>query len=213
LSGTSKNDPESNFLTLFSSYIVFSLNFLPLDKKSTVTVTEDLLNRFVLFQDKTSFEEIYNLLFPKIYKFFGFRIKNQDDTEDLTQETFLVILKRIKTFKFQGNGSFEAWCFRIAKNVLSNFLSKKKRKDLEVSLDSVGFSLKDEKDLERESNIKDILRALDNLKKEYKEVLLYFYIDDLSIEQISKVIGRSENSTKVLLHRARESLKKEFEKV
>jgi RNA polymerase sigma-70 factor (ECF subfamily) len=51
---------------------------------------------------------------------------------------------------------------------------------------------------------------LTNLKDEYQDVIIYRYLDELSVPEIAKIMGKSEGTIRVLLHRALTALRKEL---
>ena len=60
------------------------------------------------------------------------------------------------------------------------------------------------------SDIEQIRQVLTNLKDDYQNVIIWHYLDDLPISEISQMLDRTEEATRVLLHRALNALRKEI---
>lgn len=72
-------------------------------------------------RDSEAFRELYRAYFPRIYAYIAYRVGRVQDTEDLTAETFLKAVEGLARFHWRGAGSFAAWLFRIAHNLVANF--------------------------------------------------------------------------------------------
>ena len=64
------------------------------------------------------FKELYALYFPGIYAYINYRVSRVQDAEDLVASTFLKASERLGQFEWRGNGSFAAWFFRIAHDLV-----------------------------------------------------------------------------------------------
>jgi len=72
-------------------------------------------------RDPDAFRELYHHYFPRIYAYISYRVGRVQDVEDLTAETFLKAVEALPRFRWQGEGSFAAWLFRIAHNAVASF--------------------------------------------------------------------------------------------
>ncbi len=156
---------------------------------------------------------------PKIYN-LGLRLmRNETDAEDVLQETFLKMVKKIDTFK--GNSSLYTWLYRIATNVALEKLRDKHHKNLEYSLDDpdyqeVGknepFSIP--KHLENKLSDKEFRKYLNFAMKDLNENLRTIFIlrdiEENSVANTAKILGISESNVKVRLMRARLALREKF---
>ncbi|MFH1838179.1 MAG: RNA polymerase sigma factor [Candidatus Kuenenbacteria bacterium] len=157
------------------------------------------------------FEEIYDYYAPKIYKFIYFKVSSVEDAEDLASQTFIKFLKYLT--KKQKINNLQALLYSIAKNLVIDFYRQKKQ----VSLfdDKIKDKMIDEKSLIENLNstldltleIENIKKALEKLNNEDKEIIILRFINDLSIKEIAKILNKSQNNTKVFLHRALRRLK------
>jgi len=147
-------------------------------------------------------EKYQNIVFSIALKV----LKNREDAEEMAQESFIKAYKSLHTFK--GNAKFSTWLYRITYN---NCISQVRKKKLNtVSSDEVQIS--DEVDeinldgIPEENRAKYIKRALEKLPEDEYTLILLYYFEDQSIEEISKVTELSASNAKVKLHRARKKL-------
>jgi RNA polymerase sigma-70 factor (ECF subfamily) len=167
---------------------------------------------------KKEFSKIYDQNIEKIYRFIFLKVNSQEIAEDLTSEVFLKAWKAFKkpNSKSKNQNEIEnpqAFLYQIAKNLVTDFYRKKEKNRI-VSLEN--FQIKDPKeDLEKKailtSDLEQIKRALQNLKEEYQEVIIWRYLDELSISQIAKIIEKSEEAVRIMIHRALKELKLKIE--
>jgi len=154
-----------------------------------------------------------------IYRFIGDRMKS----EDLAQETFLQVWRAAKTYKRKSK--FTTWLYRICVNVCLNEIKSTRRKkwlqyfkNTPDSKHPENESLLDESPnpedllLARERN-QQITNALQALPENQRIALILKRYDNLSYEEISRVIGCSIPAVESLLVRAKRTLQKKLEKL
>lgn len=135
-------------------------------------------------------------------------LKNEMDAEEALQDAFLKMFNSLKDFRAESK--FSTWFYKIVFNTALTIISKKKRQveNQMLSIDDE-FDLSD--DQEVYSNSKDgkqfILKMVDKLPPRNALVVILFYIDNFSLDEISKVLDISIVNTKVLLHRSRNALR------
>ena len=108
--------------------------------------------------------------------------------------------------------SFKAWLLTVCRNEYMTYCRKQKR----VSPEEPGSEIpSDEADIAqrliKEEQYRALYRAISMLPDEQREVIVLFYFSGISVKEISQTLGKSQANTKVLLHRARKSLKKILE--
>ncbi|MFA7289031.1 MAG: sigma-70 family RNA polymerase sigma factor [Melioribacteraceae bacterium] len=155
----------------------------------------------------------FSLLIDR-YKDKGFNLlkrilKNEMDAEEALQDSFLKAFNNISTFRKESQ--FSTWFYKIVFNTGLSILASKKRK-LEQQMISIDESFEiGEIDLNvyasTENRTEYILNIVDRLPIRNALVIILFYIDGLSLNEISKVLDISLVNTKVLLHRSRIVLK------
>ncbi len=176
------------------------------------------LEKTILFlkvknKDKEAYGRFYDLYATRIYRFIFFKINSVSDAQDLTSEVFLKLWQYIKEDKEIKN--LNAFTYMVARNTVIDFYRSKVRK--EDSVEEV-----EESDLANtpagnradplaqqivNSDLNQVLKGLENLKDEYKEVIILKYLDELSTGEIAEVLNKSRGAVRVLLHRAAKALK------
>ncbi|ADQ03868.1 RNA polymerase, sigma-24 subunit, ECF subfamily [Caldicellulosiruptor owensensis OL] len=158
-------------------------------------------------KDKKYFGILYEMYFEKIYTYIYYRTFNHPITEDLTSETFMKVLKSLDKFKWKDGGSFSAWIFRIAQNVVNDYYRYKKDfVDIEKISDTSWFKNPEEILLDKVD--KDIIKiALKKLTKDQQEVVILRYGANMKFHEIAKVKNKSDVAVRALFFRAMHSLK------
>lgn len=158
------------------------------------------------------FSQIYDDCIDKIYRFIFFKVNSQEIAQDLCSETFLRGWQSFKNNKKKIENP-QAFLYQIARNLVIDHYRDKGRTQT-VSADCVPI-IDPGEDLEEQalsrSDLDTIKSALTGLKDEYQEVVIWHYIDDLSIPEIAKMVDKSEGAVRVTLHRALKSLKNKVE--
>lgn len=156
---------------------------------------------------KKKFSKIYDQYIGKIYRFVFLKVNSQDVAQDLTSETFL---RGWESFK--GRTDIEnpqAFLYQIARNLVIDFYREKGKVNF-VSTESTPI-IDPREDLEEKASFKfdldKIKVVLADLREDYQNVIIWHYLDDLPIQQVANMLDRSEDATRVLLHRALKSLK------
>ncbi len=160
------------------------------------------------------FSQIYDRYIEKVYRFIFFKVNSQEMAEDLTSETFLRTWEAFKN----GNQEIEnvqAFLYKTARNLVTDFYREKGKAQL-VSAERTAI-VDPRQDLEEKafqrSDLEQIRFALAQLKDDYQNVIIWHYLDDLSISEIAEILGRTEETTRVLIHRALNALKNKIKEV
>jgi len=157
------------------------------------------------------FSKIYDRYIDKIYRFIFFKVNSQEIAQDLTSETFL------KTWETYRNGNpeiknIQAYLYKTARNLVIDFYREKGKVQI-VSADNP-FIVDPAPNLEEKaglsSDIDQIRQALTNLKDDYQNVIIWHYLDGLPISEISQMLDRTEEATRVLLSRALKTLREKL---
>lgn len=133
-------------------------------------------------------------------------LRNREEAEEMAQESFIKAYKSLGSFK--GKAKFSTWIYRITYNTCISETRKKKHHF--TSTDDV--QIKDEAEemnldgIPEENRAKYIQAALKKLPEDEYTLVLLYYFEEQSIEDICKVTGLSESNAKVKLYRARKKL-------
>jgi len=155
---------------------------------------------------KAYFDRLYSLVFNQVGR-------NQEVAEDIIQETFLSALNSAR--RFRGQSKPYTWLCSIAHHKVVDFYrrqqkeSRRKVDDVEIEALAERADLvapPSERLLESEETRQCVMQAMGSLPPEYRQVLLYKYVEELSVAEISNVMKRSAKSIEGLLTRGRRAL-------
>jgi RNA polymerase sigma-70 factor (ECF subfamily) len=136
-------------------------------------------------------------------------LKNEQDAEETLQDCFIKAYNSLSGFK--GEAKFSTWFYRIVYNTALTKLSSQKRKtENEMSSVHEHFDLKSDYDYnvsERKDMSEFINELVNKLPEKHSAIINLFYLDEMSCEEISKVLDISLSNVKVMLHRSRNALK------
>jgi RNA polymerase sigma-70 factor (ECF subfamily) len=145
--------------------------------------------------------------FIKTYKNMGFNIavsiiKDEHYAEEIVQDAFMKAFKGLKSFK--RTAKFKSWFYRIVVNeAFQRLRSNKKKLELTYLEDSNEKFLEDHTDNVQDESVEKIRTILKMLPPKEGLALNLFYLERISIYDISEITGWSKSNTKVILHRAR----------
>ncbi|MFA6422381.1 MAG: RNA polymerase sigma factor [Candidatus Buchananbacteria bacterium] len=173
---------------------------------------EKILFLKVKNKDKEAFGKFYDLYISRIYRFIFFKVNSVHDAQDLASEVFLKVWQYVREDKEIKN--LNAFTYMVARNSVIDFYRQKSKKgDREELIEEncIPRVIDEDNDLAEKHNlsidIASVLAGLDNLKDEYKEIVVLRYLDELSIEEISQVLGKSKGAIRILTYRALNALK------
>ncbi|MGS2726780.1 RNA polymerase sigma factor [Psychroserpens sp. BH13MA-6] len=136
-------------------------------------------------------------------------LKNREEAEEVAQDTFVKIFKSLDTFK--GDSKLSTWIYKVAYHSCLDRIKKNRKfmNDVEINaftehqVKTIDNALERMEIKEREEAIAN---CIDQLPSEDSFLLTLYYFDDLSLEEISKIVGISANTIKVKLFRCRKKL-------
>ena len=139
-----------------------------------------------------------------VYKIAYRYVANPTDADDVFSETFLTYFKKERTFSDEEHR--KAWLIRVTINCAKDLLkSKSPWEELNEAIAGEEVpAVCPEEHL-------DLHQAIQQLRLEYREAICLYYLEGLSVQEISAALGRSENTVKTHLARGREKLRKFLE--
>lgn len=177
--------------------------------------TEAEIIEKVVSGDSDAFEALVTKYEKQIYA-MGMRYTgNQQDAMDITQEVFLRVFRFIKNFNAQS--SFSTWIYRITVNVCKDILAKKRRiqelpldgesEDGEYTIDIEDFSYSPEAVMQSHQLRDSIASAIAKLPEKYRNIIIMRELNDMSYEDIGRVLDIEQGTVKSRISRGREKLR------
>jgi RNA polymerase sigma-70 factor (ECF subfamily) len=162
--------------------------------------------------DPDGFGELYDWYFPRIYRFVFSRVRDQTAAEDVTSEVFFKALKNIKRYEY--NGSFSSWLYQIALNaVTDHYRARRGDVDLEAASTVAQPGPTTAEEVVRRDLSRRIWDRVDRLPRQQRAAMILKFGEDLKIDEIAVILGKSSGAVKLLLHRATERLRGEMAQV
>jgi RNA polymerase sigma-70 factor (ECF subfamily) len=154
--------------------------------------------------DITAHAELYTLYKTPVYNLCLRLTRNVLDAEDLTQEVFLQVYRKLNSFR--GEAAFGSWLYRVATNVAMMHL--RKRHVEKIPLQNLEYAspsgIRDRWDpVERIA----LLRALCDLSKNRRTLILLHDLKGLSHNEVAQSLGVSASTSKTRLHQAHRKLR------
>lgn len=162
--------------------------------------------------EKDAFGQIYTLFYRRIFRYCKFNLAGHGhDAQDICQETFLRAYKSLHSFNERKGGSFQAYLFRIARNLIIDASRKKK----DVPLKDYWEIEKDEDleaDLDREIEAQKIRKALSQLVDVDRNIIVLRHFEEMTTAEVARTVNMREGALRVRLHRIHKKLKELVEK-
>ncbi|MBH0164911.1 sigma-70 family RNA polymerase sigma factor [Fictibacillus sp. 7GRE50] len=139
--------------------------------------------------------------------------KDQAKSEDILQDTMLTVYLQMDDLREKQ--AIKSWIYRIAINKCKDYLKSWHYKQLKLS-HILSFTASNEKSIELKLIIQDeseqLVQEIMKLKPKYREVILLFYYEELTLQEIEQVLKLKSTTVKSRLYQARQLLKSRLEK-
>jgi RNA polymerase sigma-70 factor, ECF subfamily len=165
--------------------------------------------------DPAAFECLYRLHSPRVYALCLRMVKDTPEAEDLTQEAFLLLFRKIHTFR--GESAFSTWLHRLVVNLVLMRLRKKLPPvvSIEATPDPDDETARPSRielgapDLTLEGAIDriNLLGCIERLPVGFRKVFILHDIQGYRHREIANLLGRSVGDSKSQLHKARKRLR------
>ena len=129
---------------------------------------------------------------------------SREEAEEVAQDSFIKAMRSLS--KFKNDSKFTTWFYRIVFNTAVSRKRKKKLSTEEITDHNISLGVENHHSLYSNEQSKYLNMALSRLREEDNLVLTFYYLKELSMEEISEITGHSPNTLKVKLHRARKRL-------
>ncbi len=159
--------------------------------------------------DEQAFEELVRRYQHSVLNIINRYIGNYNEAEDIAQEVFIKVWRKIRSFK--GKSKFSTWLYRIVVNQCIDY--KRKNKEELVSLDkrlaegNLPLSLTVEFDCAKETMREILRKVIQELPANQRIALILSKFEGRSYQAIAEIMGISLSAVESLIHRAKNSLK------
>jgi len=157
------------------------------------------------------FLDAYDQYAEAILRHVFLRVDSWAIAQDLTSETF------VKTWQFIAGGgkvkNFKSFLYRVCNNLIIDYYRSKTKTN--ISLEDIGeqsepVQAMPYKDIDTSIMFESIKKHLDSLPYDYKQILIYRYIDELDITEIKKITGKSITNIYTIIHRGLKMLREKL---
>ncbi len=195
------------------TYFLGTSYMAKIDKQPEIYLTEAEAIRQAKDGDATAFEYLYKAYCRRVYSVCLRMMKNPAEAEDLTQQAFLQVFRKIGTFR--GESGFSTWLHRVTVNVVLMRLRRKKPievlfEDLDrTGSDGEGPSEYGSSDTSMIGAIEriNLIRAIRKLPSGYKRLFLLYDVLGYEHKEIARLLRCSTGCSKSQLHKARKRLR------
>ena len=176
------------------------------------TSDEAMLVQRAIGHDAEAFGRLYDMHIDRVYRHIYYRVGNETDAEDLTQQVFLKAWQAIDRYKKTAS-PFIAWLMTISHNLVVDFYRTKKDKAyLEAEVLANGSASSPEQATEASFEQQRLRRAILQLGGDEQQVVILRFMEGFEFAEIASLLKKKEGNVRVILHRALVKLRNILEK-
>lgn len=153
--------------------------------------------------NREALEELVRLYYEKIYNYIFYRVMNESQAEDLTQDVFMKLTRNIHTYI--PTASFSSFLYRIAHNTVVDYYRTVKHTEELQEMISIEDSIS-----QIETKM-DVQMVLNKLSDEQRECIILYYLQELSYREISAILDIPIPTAKSRVKRGLEACKRIME--
>ena len=186
---------------------------------ATIQIPDALLVKNYIAGDENALAVLIKRHQSKIYGFIYSKMPDRDVADDIFQDTFIKVIKTLKSNSYNEEGKFLPWVMRIAHNLIVDHYRKNKKMPMLRETEEFSiFSILTDTSLNAESRIitdvieKDLQKIVQELPPDQREVLMMRIYQDLSFNEIADLTGVSINTALGRMRYALMNLRKVIDK-
>ncbi len=188
---------------------------LPDEPVPPKSVAPDHLIRAAVAGDVEAFGQLYQLYADHIYRYFFYRVRLDNEAQDLTAQVFLNAWKAIGRYK-QQEVPFLVWLYTISRNLLINFQKNQHQRTTVTALgEGIAEQVPDHNEafnpvssMLRHADNEDLVRAFEQLNEEQQQVIFYRFVENWDHTEVARVMNKSEGAVRAIQFRALQSLRR-----
>ena len=160
--------------------------------------------------NKGAFSILVNKYYPRVYATLFSFTKSKEDSEDLSQQTFIKVWQQLDSFR--GDSAFFTWVYRIAINLAKNFVASSgyKKQKINTSIEQAEIDISSFEDIEsaviHKQSLKEIKNFINTLPESLKTAFTLREVEGRSYEDISIITDTPIGTVRSRIFRARESI-------
>lgn len=146
-----------------------------------------------------AWEELFAAHYQPLCRFLRFRLGEQTAAEDIASQVFVEAIAGIERYEYRGR-PLSAWLYRIARNLISDYVRAKSRDagiHIEPSSEESPLRI-----VERDFEQQQLVVAMERLTDEQREVVFLRFFSELPTAETARTMGRTEGAVKAMQHRA-----------
>ena len=186
---------------------------------ANVQIPDALLVKNYVAGDENALTILINRHQSKIYGFIYSKLSDRDISDDIFQDTFIKVIKTLKSNSYNEEGKFLPWVMRISHNLIIDHYRRNKKMPMYRETEEFSiFSIMSDNVPNIESQLitsqveNDLRKLIEELPAEQKEVLIMRMYQDLSFKEISETTGVSINTALGRMRYAIMNLRKVIDK-
>ena len=160
--------------------------------------------------NKGAFNILMNKYHPRVYATLFSFTKSKEDSEDLSQQTFIKVWQQLSSFR--GDSAFFTWVYRIAINLAKNFVASSgfKKQKINTSIEKAEIDVSSFEDIEsaviHEESLNEIKNFINTMPESLKTAFTLREVEGKSYEDISVITDTTIGTVRSRIFRARESI-------
>ena len=160
--------------------------------------------------NKGAFNILVNKYYPRVYATLFSFTKSKEDSEDLSQQTFIKVWQQLSSFR--GDSAFFTWVYRIAINLAKNFVASSgfKKQKINTSIEKAEIDVSSFEDIEsaviHEESLNEIKNFINTMPESLKTAFTLREVEGKSYEDISFITDTPIGTVRSRIFRARESI-------
>ena len=160
--------------------------------------------------NKGAFSILVNKYYPRVYATLFSFTKSKEDSEDLSQQTFIKVWQQLDSFR--GDSAFFTWVYRVAINLAKNFVASSgyKKQKINTSIEQAEIDISSFEDIEsaviHKQSLKEIKNFINTLPESLKTAFTLREVEGRSYEDISVITDTPIGTVRSRIFRARESI-------
>jgi RNA polymerase sigma-70 factor (ECF subfamily) len=165
----------------------------------------------MVYNKNEQFSQIYDQYIDKIYRFVYLKVNSQEIAEDIVSKVFTKAWEKFRIqnseFRIQNTSAF---LYQIARNAVVDYYRERGRTKIvaaDLSWQMIDPSLNSQEKAIFSVDIDIVKNAMQKLKKEHQDIIIWHYLEDMPIAEIAELIEKPESTVRVMLHRGLKELK------